>query len=174
MSPTSYQAAPPRKIYFIIQQKYILSIFIFINYTTLFIISLKNSCKFTQISYDTIKMARCYECKIKYLDRQNFCYYCGRPLIKTKFLKTGIKEKDSFYERGIIYQLRGEVLEAEKEFKTLLKINRHDVDAYYQLGKICEKNGQKNKALKLYRRCLAYDKEKKWESEILVRIKKIN
>ena len=85
-----------------------------------------------------------------------------------------MKEKDSFYERGIIYQLRGDVLEAEKEFKSLLKINRRDVDAYYQLGKIYEEHGQKNKALKLYRRCLAYDKEKKWESEILARIKKIN
>ena len=117
-------------------------------------------------------MAKCPDCKIKYGDTQNFCHWCGIPLTKSKFLKFSEKKENGFYERGIIQHLRGASHKAQKEFETLLKINRRDADACYQLGKIYEEQGQKKKALKLYHRCLTYDHDKKWEADVLDRIKK--
>jgi tetratricopeptide (TPR) repeat protein len=117
-------------------------------------------------------MSKCPDCKIKYNDIQNFCHWCGTPLIKSKILKFS-KEENAFYERGRIHFLRGASHIAQKEFETLLKINRRDADAYYQLGRIYEQTGQKKKALKLYRRCLTYDRNKKWETEISPRIKNL-
>ena len=118
-------------------------------------------------------MAKCPECKIKYSDTQNFCHWCGTSLIKSAFLKSGFKNENGFYERGVIHYLRGGLNKAQKEFECLLKINRHDADACYQLGKIYEETGQIKKALKLYKRSLEYDKDKKWEMEIIERIKKL-
>lgn len=118
-------------------------------------------------------MAKCPDCKIKYEDTQNFCHWCGASLIKSKFLKPSAENENGFYERGIIHSLRGASHKAQNEFETLLKINRHDADTCYQLGKIYEKTGKKKKALKLYHRCLKYDKEKKWETEVLSRIKSL-
>jgi len=120
-----------------------------------------------------INMAKCIDCKIKYADTQNFCHGCGAVLTKSSFLKFGVKEENGFYERGIIHYMRGVSHKAQKEFETLLKINRRDVDACYQLGKIYEENGQKKKALKAYRRCLIYDKDKKWEADVSARIKRL-
>lgn len=117
-------------------------------------------------------MSKCLDCRIKYPDRQNFCHYCGLPLAKGKVKLPKAEETDS-YERGVIYELRGEIFKAQKEFSTLLKINRRDADAYYQLGKICEQNGQSDKALRLYQKCLACDKDKKWEEELKHRIKNL-
>ena len=118
-------------------------------------------------------MAKCPDCKIKYEGTQNFCHWCGVPLTKSKALKFDVKKEDGFYERGIIHRMRGVSHEAQKEFEILLKINRRDADACYQLGKIYEEKGQKKKALKLYRRCLLYDKENKWETDVSARIKRL-
>lgn len=118
-------------------------------------------------------MAKCPDCKIKYGDTQNFCHWCGAPLIKSSFLRFSSRNENSFYERGVIHYLRGTLNKAQKEFESLLKINRRDADACYQLGKIYEETGQTKKALKLYRRCLACDEDKKWETEVVEKIKKL-
>lgn len=117
-------------------------------------------------------MSKCPECKIRYRDIQNFCHWCGAPLVKNRFLRFG-KREDGSYERGIIHYLRGTFYKAQKEFEAILRVNRHDADAYYQLGKIYEQKGEIKKALKLYRSCLKCDKDKKWEVEVSSRIKKL-
>lgn len=118
-------------------------------------------------------MAKCFDCRIKYDDSQNFCHQCGAALAKTGSLKFSSDEKNGFYERGIIHSLRGTSHSAQKEFENLLKINRRDADAYYQLAKIYEEKKLFRKALKVYRRCMKYDHEKKWEIDALERIKKL-
>lgn len=80
--------------------------------------------------------------------------------------KKGVDAADDLYSRGRIAYLRGSLDEAKNCFEKLLRTDRTDTDATFQLGRIYKQMGENRLAERLFRQCKQLPGGGKWSEEI--------
>ncbi len=83
------------------------------------------------------------------------------------------ERKDYHFKRGLHHYLAGTYESARGEFLTVLKLDSMDADARYYLGMTHQALGNKRRAVRAFKRCLAADTEKKWNWEAKAQLKKV-
>jgi len=97
-----------------------------------------------------------------------WCYSVAHiAYLSRQLRRKPVKErKDYHFKRGLTHYLAGAFGLAKAEFLTVLKLDPMDVDARFHLGMTFKALGDRRKAAKAFKRCLADDIDAKWKWEI--------
>lgn len=82
------------------------------------------------------------------------------------------ERKDYHFKRGLTQYLSGAFDAAKAEFLTVLKLDPMDIDARFHLAMTHQALGQRRRALRAFKRCLADDLDAKWKWEVGVQLDK--
>lgn len=82
-------------------------------------------------------------------------------------------EWQELYDQGVAAYLKKDYDQAAQKFRSIIQKNRHDADAYFQLGKIYFKNNEVKPAKKMLKKYLVFDVKGKWEQEANDYLKKL-
>ena len=83
------------------------------------------------------------------------------------------ERKDYHFKRGLTQYLAGAFDAARDEFRTVLKLDPMDVDARFHLGMTLQALGERRKAARAFKRCLADDIHAKWKWEVRTQLAKL-
>ena len=84
------------------------------------------------------------------------------------------ESKTYHYKRGLAQYLAGAFDAAEAEFRTVLELDPMDVDARFHLGMSLKAQGQRRRAAKAFRRCVADDIDRKWRWEVRTQLDQLS
>ncbi len=78
------------------------------------------------------------------------------------------RRRDEKVREGMVHYLRGELDPARRAFEdaAACDVDRHDFDVLFHLGAVAARAGDRRRARRLFRRCLAWDPGGKWRAEI--------
>lgn len=77
------------------------------------------------------------------------------PPTRKRKLPAGKKNARSYYNRGTIYQRNGRPRDAEREYRTALRLQPDFYQVYYNLGVLYNKSGRYREALTAYKKAAA-------------------
>ena len=94
--------------------------------------------------------------------------------LSRRFQTKALAERKAYpLKRGLARYVAGAFDAAQTELLAVLKLDPMDTDARFHLAMTHKALGQKRKALKAFKRCLADDLDRKWEWEIKRELEKI-
>jgi len=76
------------------------------------------------------------------------------------------KRKITIFQKAFTMYLQDNLIEAEKILRSLLKMDRDDVDTLFYLGVISHRQGKRGRARSYFNKLLQLDETQKWSWEI--------